>query len=227
MQSHVLCTVVVNWNKSNYTIVASYSPTNNSEHRRILLDAIKKLSTVEDEKISVIFDNRYIVHILIGELLYYACLTSIHYSPTEAKKVSIFAQKFLDRVRNVYRELPLIADLTQDLDNYFTTNVSTPLKKICTSQQYQDTSSLPIIHGELAEVRKILLDSVQKLIDRGQKLDELVKKTQSLEIMVHKDFILSSRSTKKKKGIFVAIFLSSIMLLSSLVFGILFYIEAM
>lgn len=40
------------------------------------------------------------------------------------------------------------------------------------------------LEEELIEVRHLLMDGVQKLIDRGERLDELVRKTQSLEISV-------------------------------------------
>lgn len=44
----------------------------------------------------------------------------------------------------------------------------------------------PKIHQELQDIRTILLDSVQRLIDRGERLDELVRKAQTLEITVLK-----------------------------------------
>lgn len=49
----------------------------------------------------------------------------------------------------------------------------------------QESEVIPRLEGELAEIRKALMDGVQKLIDRGQRLDELVRKTQSLQIMVN------------------------------------------
>lgn len=45
---------------------------------------------------------------------------------------------------------------------------------------------IPRLEGELAEIRKTLMDGVQKLIDRGERLEELVRKTQSLQIMVNR-----------------------------------------
>lgn len=44
---------------------------------------------------------------------------------------------------------------------------------------------VPRLENELAEVRQMLMDGVQKLIDRGQKLDDLLRKTQSLQIKVN------------------------------------------
>lgn len=49
---------------------------------------------------------------------------------------------------------------------------------------------IPRLEGELAEIREILMDGVQKLIDRGERLDELVRKTQSLQIMVNRVAIM-------------------------------------
>jgi len=40
------------------------------------------------------------------------------------------------------------------------------------------------VEEELIEVRRILMNGVQKLIDRGERLDELIRKTQNLEISV-------------------------------------------
>lgn len=42
------------------------------------------------------------------------------------------------------------------------------------------------LEEELIEVRRILMKGVQKLIDRGERLDELIRKTQNLEISVRK-----------------------------------------
>lgn len=42
------------------------------------------------------------------------------------------------------------------------------------------------LEEELVEVRRILMNGVQKLIDRGERLDELIRKTQNLEISVRK-----------------------------------------
>lgn len=55
------------------------------------------------------------------------------------------------------------------------------------NQQDADPKNLiPRLEDELAEIRRALMDGVQKLIDRGQRLDELVRKTQSLQITVSK-----------------------------------------
>lgn len=60
----------------------------------------------------------------------------------------------------------------------------------------QQNEIIPKLEGELAKIRKTLMDGLQKMIDRGQKLDDLVQKTQSLEIMVNylrfNDFTLNA-----------------------------------
>lgn len=63
------------------------------------------------------------------------------------------------------------------------------MKSILFQEEYnrQNIGSKSLIsrlEEDLAEVRGLLMDGVQKLIDRGEKLDELIRKTQSLEISV-------------------------------------------
>ncbi|XP_018399022.1 PREDICTED: vesicle-associated membrane protein 713-like [Cyphomyrmex costatus] len=166
---------------SGCKIIADYSTNLSSIYRTIALSTIDGLKTVEDDKISV--DNsRYTVHVLIGEL-YYVCLTSKVNCPSSAIWVESCSQIFLQRLRTVYRDLPL-ADLSKNLTNFAEDNLSKPLKKII--EEYNQgigcknlTSKL---EEELIEVRCILMNGVQKLIDRGERLDELIRKTQNLEI---------------------------------------------
>jgi len=51
-------------------------------------------------------------------------------------------------------------------------------------QDINSKSLISRLEEDLAEIRGLLMDGVQKLIDRGEKLDELLRKTQSLEISV-------------------------------------------
>lgn len=147
------------------------------------------------------------MHVLIGEL-HYACLTLKPDCPSSAAKLESCSQVFLERLRSIYKELPILADLTRDLTSLTIIDLSKPLKKIVVrseslktlrSTKYQmlnhtfqdeynqhNTDVIPRLEGELAEIREILMDGVQKLIDRGERLDELVRKTQSLQIMVNR-----------------------------------------
>lgn len=73
--------------------------------------------------------RRYTVHVLIGEL-HYVCLTSKSDCPSSALQLESCSQIFLERLRTVYRELPMLADLSRDLTNLMVTDLSKPLKKI-------------------------------------------------------------------------------------------------
>ncbi|KAG5318065.1 VA711 protein, partial [Pseudoatta argentina] len=168
---------------SGCKIITDYSTNPNPIYRTIALSTIDGLKTIEDDKISI--DNsRYTVHVLIGEL-HYVCLTSKVNCPSSAIWVESCSQIFLQRLRTVYKDLPL-ADLSKNLTNLAEDEFSKPLKKII--EEYNQgigcknlTSKL---EEELIEVRRILINGVQKLIDRGERLDELIRKTQNLEISV-------------------------------------------
>lgn len=69
------------------------------------------------------------MHVLIGEL-HYACLTSKPDSPSSAASLESCSHVFLEKLRSVYRELPILADLSNDLTNVAVADLSKPLKKI-------------------------------------------------------------------------------------------------
>lgn len=71
---------------------------------------------------------------LIGEL-HYACLTSKSDCPSSAIRLESCSQEFLEKLRTVYRELPMLADLSRDLTNLAVVDLSKPLKKIIVSDQ--------------------------------------------------------------------------------------------
>ncbi|XP_011061919.1 PREDICTED: vesicle-associated membrane protein 711-like [Acromyrmex echinatior] len=183
---------------SGCKIITDYSTNPNPIYRTIALSTIDGLKTIEDDKISI--DNsRYTVHVLIGEL-HYVCLTSKVNCPSSAIWVESCSQIFLQRLRTVYKDLPL-ADLSKNLTNLAEDEFSKPLKKII--EEYNQgigcknlTSKL---EEELIEVRRILMNGVQKLIDRGERLDELIRKTQNLEIS-SRDFHVVSRTRQKKNS---------------------------
>ncbi|XP_008549294.1 uncharacterized protein LOC103572444 [Microplitis demolitor] len=218
---YILHASVVHREKNDCTVLASYPFEDNPYYRDVVVNTILDLTGVEDDQICIP-SERFTVHMLTGEL-YYVCLT-----PNECSLDTKFdAQEFLEQVRSVYRDLAILTDFTHESLKVTKINFSEPLLKIITTKNYQEVPSLPIVKDELAQVRKVLIESVQKLIDRGQRLEELVKKTQKLEITMRKDFQLAQYSSKKKQNIWFAALLSIVMLLTSLAFGIFIYIEFM
>ncbi|XP_016915199.1 uncharacterized protein LOC107999710 [Apis cerana] len=213
--------LVAFWEKSGCKIVADYPVKQDPAYREIALSTVDGLKSVENDKIS--FDRgKYTVHVLIGEL-HYACLTLKPDCPSSAAKLESCSQVFLERLRSIYKELPILADLTRDLTSLTIIDLSKPLKKIVDEYNQHNTDVIPRLEGELAEIREILMDGVQKLIDRGERLDELVRKTQSLQIM-SKDFHVLARTNKKRKNAIMAAMTVTFMFLSTTLFVFLLYV---
>lgn len=87
------------------------------------------MAVSEEFSLEIPFSCRYTVHVLIGEL-HYACLTSKSDCPSVAANLESYSQVFLEKLRSVYRELPILADLSRDLSNLAVIDLSKPLKKI-------------------------------------------------------------------------------------------------
>ncbi|CAL1677788.1 unnamed protein product [Lasius platythorax] len=224
MNGTVHYALVALWEKSGCRIVADYPSDRDPTYRALTLSTVDGLKKIEDDKISV-DRGKYTVHVLIGEL-HYACLTSRSNCPSSAIRLESCSQIFLQRLRSIYRELPILADLSRDLTNLAVVDLSKPLKKIIEEYNHQDVDSknlIPRLEEELAEVRRLLMDGVQKLIDRGERLDELVRKTQCLEISSRDFHVVSRIPQKKKKNVLVAAGGALLMLTSTSLLMILIY----
>ncbi|XP_071647181.1 uncharacterized protein [Temnothorax longispinosus] len=187
--------------KSDCKIIADYSVDPNPIYRTIALGTIDSVRT-EDDKISV--DKM-------------DC-------PSSAIWVESCCQIFLQRVRSVYKELPL-ADLSKNLINLVEDDLSKPLKKMIEEHNQGNgcknlTSKL---EEELVEVRRILMNGVQKLIDRGERLDELIRKTQNLEISSRDFHVVSRTQQKRNSSLKIAIVTSACMFVLVVLFIALIY----
>ncbi|XP_076672959.1 uncharacterized protein LOC143371551 isoform X2 [Andrena cerasifolii] len=222
MSTVVHYALVAFWERSGCKIVADYPAKQDPAHRAIALSTVDGLKSVENDKISL-DRGKYTVHVLIGEL-HYVCLTTKSDCPSLATRLESCSQVFLERLRNIYRELPILADLSRDLRNLAVIDLSKPLRKMVEEYNQQESEAIPRLEGELAEIRKALMDGVQKLIDRGQRLDELVRKTQSLQIMSRKDFHVAARTSQKKKNVVMATLAAAFMCISTSLFVFLLYV---
>ncbi|XP_076628461.1 uncharacterized protein LOC143345335 [Colletes latitarsis] len=221
MNTTVHYAMVAFWEKSGCKIVADYPAKKDPAYRAIALSTVDSLKPLENDKISL-DRGKYTVHVLIGEL-HYACLTYKPECPSSAANLESCVHVFLEKLRSVYRELPIMADLSTDLTNLAVIDLSKPLKKIVEEYNRQESNIIPRLEGELAEIRQALMDGVLKLMDRGERLDELVRKTQSLQIMSRKDFHVM-RTSKKKKSIMAVMAAGALMFLSTTLFVFLLYI---
>ncbi|XP_076296580.1 uncharacterized protein LOC143216895 isoform X2 [Lasioglossum baleicum] len=210
--------LVASWEKTGCKIIADHPAKQDPAYRAIVLGTVDGLKSVENDRISL-DRGKYTVHVLIGEL-HYACLTSKLECPSSAASLESRSQLFLEKLRSVYRELPILADLSKDLTKLALTDLSQPLKKILEEYNRQEVEAVPRLECELVAIRKTLMDGVQKLIDRGQRLEELVQKTQSLQIMSRKDFHMMKITQKRSNvgaivitAVLIIIFVSLVVLL--------------
>uniref|UniRef100_A0A0C9R9L1 Ergic3_1 protein n=1 Tax=Fopius arisanus TaxID=64838 RepID=A0A0C9R9L1_9HYME len=128
MKTKVLYTVIVYPNKDSRQVIACHPRHGTNHYRNIVIAAMQDLTTIDEDRISITRD-KFTVHLVFGEL-WYACLTPIEGSPVAASEVSLEVQEFLGHVRSVYRELPILADLSRELPNSSAGDLSRPLGKI-------------------------------------------------------------------------------------------------
>ncbi|XP_026823958.1 uncharacterized protein LOC105281322 [Ooceraea biroi] len=184
MEDKVLYALVGLWDKNGCKIIADYPADEDFTYRSIVLSTVDGIRSVVDDRISVDRD-KYAVHILFSEYCY-ACLTLKAETTSSMIELGTRSQVFLQKLRSVYKELPMLRDLSKNLINRENlVDFSKPIQ-IITDHNHQNNSNQVIakLEDELVEVRHALMTAVEKIVDRGQKLDDLVRKAEFLEISV-------------------------------------------
>ncbi|EZA53006.1 hypothetical protein X777_07184 [Ooceraea biroi] len=185
MEDKVLYALVGLWDKNGCKIIADYPADEDFTYRSIVLSTVDGIRSVVDDRISVDRD-KYAVHILFSEYCY-ACLTLKAETTSSMIELGTRSQVFLQKLRSVYKELPMLRDLSKNLINRENlVDFSKPIQ-IIVNHNHQNNSNQVIakLEDELVEVRHALMTAVEKIVDRGQKLDDLVRKAEFLEISVH------------------------------------------
>ncbi|KAJ3442352.1 snare protein [Anaeramoeba flamelloides] len=136
------------------------------------LQILEKIDAHESNKVSYIYDSFYF-HYVSEDGFVYMCMTSdsfkrrIAFAFLEDIK-NRFSQKFGSTAKNANR---------YGLQDGFGSDLRTQMDYYSTSPNADKISKVKV---EVEEVKKIMVQNIEKVIDRGQKIDLLVDKAEQL-----------------------------------------------
>lgn len=115
------------------------------------------------------------VHVLIDRGITYLCITELtnsHYLPFS----------FLNRVREQFSEQPsLISRSYRANEDEFDRDFRPVLVQIVDDFNSGRADKLSQVEEQIEDVKRIMLHNVEKVMDRGERLDDLLSKTEELE----------------------------------------------
>ncbi|KAH6948084.1 hypothetical protein HPB50_022809 [Hyalomma asiaticum] len=137
-------------------------------------DGFESLSEVLSAKTSGT-NNRYVFHLLVEQGLIYTCATL-----PEASMHQAFTCLFLVKQRFLEGSLSSRAWSAQEheLDRDFSSVIAAIIDN-CNSGQTGDQISQ--LHRQVEDVRGIMAQNIERVVERGDRLDSLLEKTQDLE----------------------------------------------
>lgn len=140
----------------------------------LVRSVLRTLNSAKDQKLAYPVD-RFQVHVLIENGIAYTCvtyLTNKHYLPFV----------FLETAKKNFLEVPsLLTRAVTASENEFDRDFCPVLAKVVYAYNTGQGDRLSQIRTQVEDVKQIMLDNVEKVIERGERLDDLLLKTEDLE----------------------------------------------
>eukprot|EP01080_Neovahlkampfia_damariscottae_P007182 gene7182-11494_t len=140
----------------NKKIICDY--TENSGNFRSITKQIIENLPKETEKVSYIYDESYTFHISIEKSTGFICLS-------ESKFENNLAFAFLNSIRDIFAKNPDEFD-----DSILASKIS----------HYSKNEKIFQIKNQVEETKDIMIENIEKVIERGEKLEILVEKSEDL-----------------------------------------------
>lgn len=144
------------------------------DYTPIIHSVLESLCDAGYDKLTYPVDS-FQVHVLIDEDFCFACVTkrtNEHYIPF----------KFLDTVKDRFSGISsLISRSLRATENEFERDFAPVLASIMYDFNIGQGDKLQELQSQVEDVKQIMLENVQKVLDRGERLDDLLSKTEDLE----------------------------------------------
>nr|XP_046225589.1 vesicle-associated membrane protein 7 isoform X1 [Oncorhynchus gorbuscha]XP_046225590.1 vesicle-associated membrane protein 7 isoform X1 [Oncorhynchus gorbuscha]XP_046225591.1 vesicle-associated membrane protein 7 isoform X1 [Oncorhynchus gorbuscha] len=131
-------------------------------------------------------------HILSEDGVSYVCVTELSY---ESRR----AHEFLNQICSFFANSPLIKKAAFAQPYEFSSDLHQVLGQLMAdySSQQPASSKLESVQGQVNEVKVILKDNINKVLERGERLDDLVDKTHDLQATADSFQRTSTRVARK------------------------------
>ncbi|XP_069668652.1 vesicle-associated membrane protein 7-like isoform X2 [Periplaneta americana] len=155
------------------TILVSHQ-TEAENYTPMVHSIIRTLDTKGDKKLSCPVDS-FQVHILIEDGIVYTCvtyLTNKHYHP--------FA--FLESMKERFLQIPsLVSRAVTASENEFDRDFLPVIASIVYEYNIGRGDKVSKLRAQVEDVKQVMLENVEKVMERGERLDDLLSKTEDLE----------------------------------------------
>lgn len=170
-------------------VLAEYTSAAHSGNFSSITRVLLKKIPAEDGKLSYVYDQ-YIFHYVVSRGMTYLCMTDQNYS-------KILSFQFLAEVESEF--LRLYGSRWQTAVAYsFNGDFSKVLSRLVQeySNKRQEDEKLTMIRGQVEDIRGIMSRNIELVLERGEKIELLVEKSELMEQHAMK---FSKQSTKLKR----------------------------
>lgn len=138
---------------------------------------LEKVSSRNNTKVSYKYDN-FVFHILVDKGFTYFCMSEQEFGN---RIPFLFLEDIKNRFSGSYGERAKNATALS-LNSDFGRVLRTQMEHFSNSQE---SDKIHKVRGQIQEVKDVMIDNIEKVLDRGEKIDLLVDKTADLSDSAH------------------------------------------
>ncbi|KAG0343861.1 Vesicle-associated membrane protein, partial [Podila humilis] len=169
-------------------ILAEY--TSSSGNFTTVTEAILEKIPDQNSKLSYVYD-RYLFHYICEDGLIYMCMADDSFG----RRIPFaFLQDIKERFLSDYsRERALSSNIVPFGMNEFSKTIAKQMEYFSTNP---NADRIKQVQGEIEQVKDVMVHNIERILERGERIDLLVDKTDNLN---QQSFIFKKRSTVLKR----------------------------
>lgn len=169
----------------------------------------------KDNKMTINYD-KFLFNVLVMDGLVYVCMTR---SSEQAKKRTIFA--FLDDIKRLFNEKYTDKVMSIGPGDSYTQFAPTLQDRMTYYSQDPALDKVSQVQGQIQDVKGIMVENVDNILARGEKLSLLVEKT---EEMSQEAYTFKKSSTELKNKMWLKNLKMTLMIATPVIIGIFWLI---
>lgn len=170
--------------------------TKNYEHNfaEIVHSMMQTLGSRTEHKAVYKAQESYLFHVIIESGVAYICVTTSDFNKVGAQA---FIQEIIQRIHSTNLASRVNYAGEHELNREFSVVLGQEMDHFTSLKGFQKDDNLGKLQRQVDDVKEIMTQNIEKVVSRGELLDDLLSKTEDLEAS-SKSFHSTSRQVRKK-----------------------------
>ncbi|KAJ8022753.1 Vesicle-associated membrane protein 7 [Holothuria leucospilota] len=175
-------------------ILVEHAQSYENNFTEVVHSMMRNLASHSDYKAVYKAHESYLFHVIIENGIAYFCVTTPNFSKLGAHR---FIQEIITRIKSTNLASRVNYAGEYELNREFSVVLGQEMDHYTRMKGFEENDNLSKLQRQVDDVKQIMTENIEKVLSRGELLDDLLSKTEDLEAS-SKSFQSSSRQVRKQ-----------------------------